>query len=206
MSKASVRAEALADFSEATGCPALARIIQRGRNPESARFTLELDDGREVRVGTIKTFWSQTELAKVVAVACGVVLSPVKSGDWREMLAVLIAGCVDVEEVDGEAFEDAVEEWLTEYLATTTLDVDRDGAVRQSAPFRAGGLVHIAAGHFAKYVRRDQGEVIATADLRQALADLGFERKAINYQRGKVRSSKSYYVTDEANLTPPEGA
>lgn len=201
-----LRAEALARFSRTTGAPEIKRIRQRGRDPETARFTLELADGPEVRVGTIKTLWSQVELAKALAVACGVVIQRLKPSDWQDVLAALIALAVDVEETPGERFEDTVLEWLGSYLAGAALEVDKNGAAAQGLPYREDGQVYVSANGLAKYVRREYAEQVKLPELRTALSDLGFERRTVMYQKSGRRSSTSYYVGDAARFDPEDDA
>lgn len=202
--KQDLREEALARFSRLTGAPDIARITQRGRDPQTARFTFHLKDGRQIHIGTIKNLWSQVELAKVLTVACGVVLARLKPADWQDLLAVLISACVEVQEIEGEQFEDTVREWLTDYTDTRALDADKNGAAAQGLPYRDNGHIHISASHFAKYVRREHSEQIALPELRQALGDIGFDRQTIWYQRAKKRAARSYYVGDAATVLPDE--
>lgn len=199
------RAEALAHFSQETGAPPISRITQRGRDPETARFTFELTDGRSIRIGTIKVLWSQTELAKVIAVSCGVVIARVKPSEWQNTLAVLLNDCVDVEETEGESFEDTVTEWVTGYIgAVSSLDVDQNTAAGQGSPFREDQALHVSAGQLAKYVRREFSEQVKLPELRTALGDLGFKRKTVMYTKGGKRSSASYYVLDDATALLPQ--
>jgi hypothetical protein len=54
-----LRAEVTDVFCTLTGLPDIERVIQRGRDPVTARFTLHLADGTKVTVGTIETLWSR---------------------------------------------------------------------------------------------------------------------------------------------------
>lgn len=201
-----LRTEALAHLSGVLGVPEISRVIQRGRDPETARFTLAFKDGTEVRLGTIDNLWSQAKLAKILLVAIGVVPETVKASEWRTVLGGVARLCVDVEEITGEGFDDAVSEWLEAYLDTAGLDADRDGAARQGLPFRDNGTLHLTATHLAKFVRREFSEQVASQQLRQALTDLGFERQTVNYSRGKSRSTRSYYVIDAKSPSLPNGS
>jgi hypothetical protein len=191
------RHQALEAFGQLTGVTGISRLVQRGRDPQTARFTLELDDGREVRIGTIDNLWSQTQLAKVVAVTMSSVLMPCEAKDWRIAIGALIVHATDVEETPGETLEDAVADWLERYAGNAT--TDSDGAAATGAPFIEDGHLHVNASDLAKYIRREYTEQIKLHDIRQALADLGYERRAVNYVRGTgnnaKRSSTSYYRT-----------
>lgn len=188
------RAESLARFSRITRLPEVARITQRGRDPETARYTFELADGGYVRAGTIKVLWSQAELGQVFAAACGIVIQPIKAADWRLVLAGLIEHCTDVEEIEGERFEDSVREWLDAYLGAVSVGHDRDGACAQGLPFEEDSQLHVSASHLAKYIRREFSENVNVGPLRTALTDLGYTRQTIMYRRAKKPASISYYV------------
>lgn len=199
-------AEALKRFSHLLGIPEVSRIVKRGRDPTTARFTIEMADGRQARIGTAKTLASQAELGRALFVAIDVYPDKVKAGDWHAMLRGLsTTGAIEVEEIQGERFEDTVSEALTDYLDSTALDVDKDGAAAQGAPFRDNGHVHVSAQHLARYMRREHSEQVGLGDLRQALTDIGYERKTIMYRRGKRPCSRSYYVADAEPPSPDDG-
>jgi hypothetical protein len=192
------RQQALEAFNDIIGVEAnnrIASIVQRGRDPQSARFTFTLTDGRVIRIGTIDILWSQPQLGKVVAVTMSASLIPVEPKDWRIAIAMLVRHVIEVEETPGETLEDTVADWLQRYAGHAS--TDRDGAATTGAPFIHDGYLHINASDFAKYIRREYTEQIKLGDLRQALADLHYERCAINYVRGTgnnaKRSSTSYY-------------
>lgn len=196
------RRMAVGSFAVALGLPPIAALQQRGRDPETAKFTLLLEDGRRVRIGTIAVLWSQTQLARVLAVTLGVVPPPIEQADWRKAIAALISNGVDVDEAHGETFEDSVREWASRYGARAS--TDRDGAARLGDPFRDDGALHLTASGLAKYVRREFSEQIKLADLRQALRDLGAEQITVrwdrhpgaNTDRARARTSTSYYRID----------
>lgn len=196
------RSDVLGRLSRMLGMPDIAAIRQRGRDPQTAKFTIDLADGRSVRVGTINTLWSQAELGKVLSVAIGKVPARQKPGDWQDVLAGVFATVLEVEEVEGEAFEDAVAEWLGEYLESHAVSSDRSGACARSRPFREDGRVYVHAQDLRKYVIREFNEQVPLADLRQALVDLGYERETVWYQRANKRASKSYYVADDDAPAP----
>lgn len=189
------RTEALHDFGALTGVHDIARVIQRGRDPQTARFSFEMDDNTELRIGTIDNLWSQAQLGKVLAVTRGVVPMPCKPADWRAAIGNLIHFATDVEEHEGERFEDTVRDWLMAYSRRAS--TDREGAAAAGQPFLDGADLYVSASDFAKYLRREYSETVKLHELRQALTDLGFERRTIMYVLGKGdtqrRSSTSYY-------------
>lgn len=198
------RQRALAAFASLVDLPPLARLTQRGRDPLNARYTLELADGRELRVGTIKTLWSQTEFYKVVAVTLGMVPYGVEQADWRKGIRALINHGTEVIETPGEAFEDTVRDWISAYAGHAS-SADRDGAAASGAPFIEEGLLHIHAGGLARFVRRELIEQVKLPELYQGLRDLGFERRVIHYVRDQrnsstTRTTASYYRAPLATL------
>lgn len=191
-------------FSELLGIPLIERLIQRGRDPEVARYTLLFADGATVRIGTIKVLWSQSELAKVLAVTIGCVPTPVGRNDWLKAISGLIRCCTDVEETPDETFEATALEWVRAYSARASSD--REGAAPNGEPFHDDGKLHITAGNLARYVRREYNEPVKLHDLRQALRDNGFEQVTVHWERnvgrGKKRSSTSYYSAPLSTIDP----
>jgi hypothetical protein len=190
-----MRNDALHAFAEVIGLPQLDRVIQRGRDPQTARFSFILDGGTEIRIGTIDTLWSQAQLCKVLAVTAGVVPLPCKPNDWRTSIGGLVRHAVDVHETPDETFEETVRDWVKTYAQRAT--TDQAGAVPRREPFTRDNELYLTASSFAKYVRREYSELLRLPDLRQALADLGFHTTPISYDRpsgnGRDRSSVSYY-------------
>jgi hypothetical protein len=206
-----VRHQALEAFNDIIGVDGtnrIIRIVQRGRDPQTARFTFTLADGRDIRIGTIDTLWSQIQLGKVVAVTMSASLIPVEPKDWRIAIAMIVRHAIDVTEPDGENYEDTVLDWLTRYTPYAT--TDRDGAASSGSPFLEAGEIWISATNFAKHIRREYTEQVKLPELRQALADLGFTRKTINYVRGaghtSTRSTASYYHAPIGAIQPESGA
>lgn len=189
------RAATLAAFNSLTGLHDLERITQRGRDPETARYTLHLAGDRQVRIGTIKVLWSQAELAKVLAVAIARVPQAVAAKDWRGVIGAVVSDVVEVEETPDEAFEDTVADWLGRYADRATNDHQEAAAHRQ--PFIRDGELYISATDFAQAIRRQWDPGVKLPELRQALADLGYRTTHVSFERGrgkhKTRSSASYY-------------
>lgn len=202
------RLRAAQAFSALLELPTIERLVQRGRDPVEARYTLHLADGRTVRIGTIKVLWSQAELSKVLAVALGIVPFQVDAKDWRAAIRALINHCTDVEETPGETFEATVLEWVRAY--TTRASSDREGAPPAGDPFTDGGKLYITASALAKFVRREYGEQVKLYDLRVALRDNGFEQETVHYTKNTAgrgaakRSSTSYYMAP-LDVVDPEG-
>ena len=194
---------AASSFSQLLDIPLISRLIQRGRDPDLARYTLELADGRTIRIGTSKILWSQAELGRVLMVTIGCVPITVSTKDWRNAIRALTVHCTDVEETPNETFEATVAEWVAAYSSRAT--TDRDGAAPNGQPFTDAGDLHLTANSLAKYIRREYSEQIRLHDLRQALRDIGFVQTTVHYTRkpGRgpaKRSSTSYYKISHNTL------
>ncbi len=196
------RLRALTEFANATGLPPIRRLVQRGRESESATYTFEFEDGRRVRVGTIKVLWSQTELGKVLAVTIGHPLPPFRAGSWDMMRAKLLEKAVEVDETPGESFHDIVRDWLGKHCENA--GGNRDGAMVARRPYFEGDEIRVHAVTLARDIRKQFAAAVKERELLGALADLGFERRTINYMRGTKRSSASYYCAPVDVLDPGE--
>lgn len=189
------RAATLAAFTKLTGLPPIDRIIQRGREADTARFTIIFTDQGEVRVGTIKILWSRAELSKVLLVARGVVPEPCKPSEWTDAIGALFRHVVEVQETPDDSFQETTRDWLSTYARRASTDVD--GAADAREPFTKEGDLYVTANGLAKYVRREHLEQVKLVEIRQALTDLGFQTTKVNYSTGrggyKTRSSAGYY-------------
>lgn len=192
------RKRVLAIFAKTIDTPPIAAVHQRGRDAETARFTIELQDGRKIRIGTVKTLRSQTELGSVLAVAIGSGGPMAEQKDWRKIWSLLFRDGITVQETDGENFTATVREWLAGYSSGATHD--REGAAAGGLPFIDDDHLHVQVDNLTTYLRGKYGEVPRRAELWSALAELGFERVAIHYTKGDRRSSKSYYRALLASL------
>jgi hypothetical protein len=191
------RQETLEAFGADTGIHDVTRIVQRGRTPEDATFTIEFADGTSVRVGPVDVLWSQAKLAQVLLVTRGLVPAAVKPNDWRNTMAALIAFATDVEDQPDQTLEATVHDWLQQYAATATRDVDHAAGLRDPYIDRdddGNELLYIHAGAFLKHIRREHQDNITLGRLREALASLGFDPIKVNYNvrgTGKTRQRTS---------------
>lgn len=198
------RQRALHIFARFAGLPDLAAVRQRGRHPDQATFTLDLADGREIRVTSIKILRSQAQLGEVLNVTIGSGGPAATAKEWRQAIAVLFTSAITVEEVSGEAFADTVREWLAAY-ADRRATTDRDGAVAAADPYLDDdGRLNVHVDGFSLWLRGRYGEAPTRAELWAALADLGFERHTVGFRRkDDRRSTKSYYRLHADRLEDP---
>lgn len=196
------RIAALTAFCNATGLPPLRRIVQRGRDAESSVYTFEFEDGRKVRIGTIKVLWSLAELGKVLSVSIGHPLPPFESASWYGIRTKLLERGITVDETPGETFCDIVRDWLGKYCENATSE--RNAAMMSKRPYVEDDEIRVHAVSFARDIRRQFSASVKEKDLLGALGDLGFERRTIMYDRGSKRSSASYYCAPITVLDPGE--
>lgn len=196
------REEALAIFRDATGLEELQGVIQEGRNPDTAVYTLDFGPGQRVRLGNVDTLWSQATFAKRLLPA-GYGPESVKASEWRPIIQSLVLHAAEVRESPDDTYESTVLDWLRAY--TSRASSDRDGAAPNGEPFIDGDTLHVTATDLARYVRREYSETVKLAELRQGLRDLGFEQHTVRYRisAGKNShrsSSTSYYRASLSTL------
>ena len=194
-----MRRDTLDEFARMMQLPKIARVIQRGAEPENARYTFELADGRSIRIGGTGALWSQAQLGQVVAASIQRVPPEHDMKTWRKLLGVLMRNAVEVEEAPGESFAEIVCDWLRDYARSP--GTDADGCAAAGRPFIRNEQLHIHAPTFSTYVKRQLHGTFERLELLQALVDIGFERKTINYvpPRG-TRTSISLYVALRGTL------
>lgn len=202
------RQAVLANFADNLEIGAIDRIVQRGRDPLTAPYTIHMADGAVVRVGTIKTLRSQPALGDVLAVTLGRMPPAIETKFWHDLIGAVVNCGVEVEEAEGESYADRMRELVAMYCENAT--ADRDGAMAHLQPFTVPdehGLpdIYLHAVDLQKWLDRHHGMKERPTDLHIALADIGFERRTINYYRGKTRASRSYWVAPVDCLTPPDG-
>lgn len=189
-----VRGMALTAFRKVTGLP-VASVKQVGRDPETAKYTVTLDGGADVRVGSIDNLWSNAEFTKRCLVAAGRGVRACKPADWRNVIEVLVMHATEVIDTPGESFEDGVLEWIREYASSAT--VDAAGAKPAGLPFTGAGTLYVKASELRTYIVRKHNEQIVRKELLAALRQLGFKQVTLNYTRksgrGEIRSTVSYY-------------
>lgn len=197
----------LDELSGLLGIGTIEQVTQRGRDPQTAPYTLHMSAGQTVRIGTIKTLRSQPALGDVLAVTLGHMPPPIEAKLWAKMIGAVINHAVDVEETPGESHADRIRELLGIY--TENAGTDRDGAMTNLAPFKTvnenGADVHVHAGDFAKWLDRQHGMKDKPSDLYLALADVGMVRRTIHYYRANKRGTRSYWVAPLDCLEAPDG-
>lgn len=191
-----LRDEVLENFAIMTKLPPIRALVQRGRDPQNARFTLVFDDDTKVKIGDADALYSQTKLNRILAVANGTPIRATKPGEYRTAIDALISHATTVQETPDEALSDRIADWLDQYARSAT--TDREGAAPAREPFTDDDMLYVHAEHLARWIKRDYSEPVAAGELRAALTDLGFEAVRVDYTaagRGKTRrrTTARYY-------------
>lgn len=206
----SKRQAILDQFAEALEIGPIESITQRGRDPLTAPYTMRMadDEQTDVRIGTIKVLRSQPALGDVLSVKLGRMPPILEAPFWHKLVSSVINHAIEVDEVEGESYSEMVREWLLRYSERAL--TDRNIACAHEHPFiltDEQGLRDLYV-HVDGFVRNLDGEhsIKATAvEIRNALLDLGFERRTINYSRGNASSTRSYWTAPIDVLMPSDG-
>ncbi len=180
-------------FNKILGGPAVKELVQNGRDPDLARFHLVLADGREVPIGPVSSLINQGRFRERFAVVTAHLPKLIKANRWDDVVqALLSAATIREEREDTKA--SLVIGWLDSYVDRRT-SADKDGACQAHDPFVNGDELFIALGPFNQWLRKVQGERVASMDLKLQLEFAGFERRTVNYRRDDgSKSSRSYFA------------
>lgn len=205
--KVDKREAVLAKFADALEIGPIEKIVQRGRDPLTAPYTIHMadDHGTTVRVGTIKTLRSQIALGDVLAVTLGKMPPAIEKGFWHELVSGVVNHGVQIIEVQGETYTDQVREWLLRYSEIATGDVN--GAAALERPFTETdryGVVQLSVhvGHLVKDLDGRHSIKAKPDDLYIPLADIGFSRRHVNYTHAGKSSTRSYWTAPVDVLKP----
>jgi hypothetical protein len=184
--------QTLAFFHKLVGGPEIKEFVQYGRDAESVRFKLVLADGREVQLGDSASLLSQPKFAANYLPATGHVIPTMKGEKWKNIIQGLMNAVALVESED-DGYAGRAIQWVNDYTERR-FATDKDLACANNDPFRTGDEVFISLGKLSQWIRRQRGERVADADIRQYLLAAGFERTTVNYIKpdGK-KSTRSYF-------------
>lgn len=190
----------MANFNRIIGGPAIARLKQFTRDPIHARFSIELEDGREVPLGKFDMLASQTQFSRAYAAVTGHYPAPVKSDKWHGAVAALLKAATVIDNIEDSGIgqmEMLIDDYI-DYAGSS----DRDSSCMIGAPFVENGITYLSLAHLVSWLRRSQGERADRADIAANLRVLGYGRRTIGYAKPDgSRSTRSYFC----NGTPGEG-
>lgn len=186
-------AKTMGAFNRIIGGPEIARLRQYSRDPETARFVIELADGSQVSIGTFDCIASQALFRKAYGVITGHYPASVAQKKWDTAVAGLLKAAVVLDE-DEDTRRGQMRDRLLTYIESASSN-DWNGACEMQAPFVREDGTYVALEHFAKWLRRALNERTTQTDVAMTLRMLGFGRKTVSYVRTDGRkSSRSYFV------------
>lgn len=188
----------VAAFNRVVGGPQVKEFVQDGRDPSSARFTLVMANGDNVRLGRANALLNQDRFREAFAVVTGHVLQKVKGPRWDSAVQALLK-VRQVRESEDDTPEGQVADWLSRYLYERLPprpgEDAKDEACRTKEPFEEDELVYVFAASFGGFVRQALRQNLPDHEVKDMLRQAGFERRTVHYQRddGAV-STRSYYA------------
>lgn len=192
-------------FNRVMGGPNVKEFVQDGRDPQTARFSLVLDNGEVVRLGRIRDVTDLGRFRDSLAVVTGHLLpSDIKRSKWQGAVQALLNVRVVRESVD-DTPEGTVADWLGRYLYERIPpdpgDDAKDAACRRQEPFQEDDRVHVYASSFAAFVRQALRVNLPDHEVKDLLRAAGFERVTVHYVRDDDQpSTRSYYARSRDDL------
>jgi hypothetical protein len=185
-------------FNRVVGGPQVKEFVQDGRDPQTARFTLVLANGDQVRLGRANALMSQDRFREAFAVVTGHVLTRVKMPRWDSAVQALLK-VRHVRESEDDTPEGTVGDWLSRYLyerLPSRPGVEaKDEACRTKEPFEEESEVFVFAASFGGFVRQMLRVNVPDHEVKDMLRQAGFERRTVHYETGEGRvSTRSYYA------------
>lgn len=187
----------VAAFSRVVGGPAVKEFVQDGRDPATARFTLVMANGDQVRLGRGDVLLNQDRFRTAFAVVTGHVLTKVKPPRWDSAVQALLK-VRQVRESEDDTPEGTVADWLSRYLYERLPprpgEEAKDEACRTKEPFSEEGFVYVFAASFAAFVRQALRHNLPDHEVKDMLRQAGFERSTVHYlKEDGAASTRSYY-------------
>lgn len=167
--------------------PTITRLVQHGRDPDTATFTLWLEHPDTDRLTlTLDQLMSRPAVNKQVLARLTVTAKPMKAADWQEIIATCIRQAVEHATSSDDPDLQAAD-WVRRYLdheGAQKLDGDeRDTAIRGRQPWRDDTHIHLVADKLATFARQSLGIRDATdRSIGKTLVAAGWERTQHNYR------------------------
>ena len=189
-----VRAGVLMKLSTLIGVP-ITRWVQHGQ--ENARYSLQLADGRWVRMGNVQDVLSASKFRAKVYEATRRLIAPVKQQKWDDVARVLASA---VEVVENEEVSSAYQagQWVSSYLSDHTPlgGDDWQEAAGNNEPFIREGKLYLHAGELRKHMRILQHETqITHPELCDCLKVTGFVRVTVSLRKDGEAVTRSFWAT-----------
>ena len=176
--------------------PRFKELIQYSTEPDSARYVLITEDGKEINVGPYRNLRQPRRLDERLGPGAQFVMETIKDNDmWRDAVRTLIRTVTIREEED-----EPVLEWVRRYTEDR-LGGSREAAAVEGEPFDEGEWVYIKAENLARFAKRSLAENITRDDLYPLLKKAGFEAKRVHFTgRNGKETTASYWRISKDQL------
>ena len=178
--------------------PKFKELIQYSSDPDTARFVLVTEGGKEVKVGPYENLRNPRRLDAQIAPATGFVMDTVKDNEvWRDAIRALMSVRTVREEED-----EPVIEWVRRYIQDR-LGMDADEAAPEGEPFEADGYVYIKPESLTRFAKKVLAENPGRShDVAVMLRQAGFEHRRVHHKgrTGDRRSTASYWRIEKEEL------
>lgn len=189
----------------------ITRLDQDGLDPDDAIFTVELNNGTRIALGTIGTLMSRPKVQQILLVRIGANPTEMKSAEWASVVSEVIVGAAtQIRTADSLAAR--ADEWANRFLEQHRPTIDQDVAcLNRDSYIDDQGRQHLLLSDLAKFVTRVTTEQITERKLAAALRDNGWEWIALKYYTGGRdpagnglgrRSTVSYYRSPIPDTQP----
>jgi hypothetical protein len=196
----------LQSLTEALGLDLIGRTVtqldQDGLDPDDAIFTIQLDNGTRISLGTIATLMSRPKVQQILLVRLAANPTQMKAAEWADIVSTVIVGAA-TQIRTAESLAERATEWANRFLEQDQPTTDQETACLNRTPYQdPDGRKYLMLSALAKYVTRTTTEQITERKLAAALRDNGWEPRPLNYYpdghdeagNGKGRrSSVNYY-------------
>lgn len=203
MTEEDSREARVATISNILGVP-VERLIQHGK--QNARYTLVLEGGIEVPIGSVDALVEQSRFRKRLVTDAQVVMQRIKPEQWDDVVRALLSITEFIDMPSAERRTQTTE-WVRSYISAYPPATEREEVIQaryERQPYVKDGLLYIFENNLRRYVIRQEYEKSEIPDLCDALRACGFEQKTVSgrhKETGKV-FSRSYFF---ARLAAIEG-
>lgn len=166
------------------------------------RYTLELEDGREVVLGGVHVVMTSRDFAERVYEHLGLLVpaSTRKPMGW-EVVVTLLARLRVVADKETTRISQT-RDFLIDYTSGHLENEDWKEAVRQNDPFVRDGDLHIHPPSFRRWLRMYHGDRFSASEVREMLRSVGFVARGVSVRFGEEVVTRRVFQGPCNRLTP----
>lgn len=200
------RADVLRSLTAMLCCP-VARFLQHG--DEQSRYTLVLEDGTEIALGTHKDLLSPDQTRGRILDRIGVVLPLIKKPAWVGIVGQLMS-IRELVASEEQTRVETVRNWVRGYIARGIPEVNTTeelaNEVQNSAPHIRRGRIYLSASHLRRWVVMTALEDMSLPDIRDHLRTAGFQQTKVSVRTGRRVMNRSFWHAPRESVEDPESA